>query len=67
MYCSTNFKTKKQLKEAVKKGEQITIFAPGLGTPKRDGVEYLEGPQYPEPHRWYAQVTMRDGIIVEVE
>lgn len=67
MYCLINFKTKKQLKEAITEGKQVTIYAPGLGTPKRDGVEFLEGPHYPESHRWYAKVIMRDGVIVKVE
>jgi hypothetical protein len=67
MYCQTNFKTKKALKEAVASGQKIGIFAPGLGTPKRDGPEFLEGPHYPAPHTWYAQVTMADGVIVKVK
>jgi len=67
MYSSINFKTKKQLKDAVASGQKITIYAPGLGTPKRDGIEFLEGPHYPEPHKWYAQVMMKNGFIVEVK
>lgn len=67
MYASTNFPTKKALKEAVKSGTgDLTIFAPGLGTPKDNGTEYLEGPHYPKPHSWYARVEMRDGKIVKV-
>jgi len=66
MYTSTNFKTKKALKEAVVRGQQVTVFAPGLGTPKTNGREYVEGPWYPEPHRWYAQVEMKDGVVVKV-
>lgn len=30
-------------------------------------VEFVEGPHYPEPHRWYAQVEMKDGIVVKVK
>jgi len=26
MYCSPNFKTKKQLKEAVRSGKEVTVF-----------------------------------------
>ncbi len=67
MYASTNFKTKKALKAAVAAGEgDLTIFAPGLGTPKTDGPETLEGPHYPAAHTWYARVEMRDGKIVKV-
>lgn len=70
MYARTNFKTKAALKAAVKAQDpnvDLTIFAPGLGTPKRDGVEYLEGPHYPAAHTWYAQVEMKDGKIVKVK
>jgi len=67
MYCSPNFKTKKQLKEAVANGAEVMVFAPGLGTPKRDGQEFIEGPHYPHPHTWYAVVEMRDGIVIKVK
>ncbi len=45
----------------------VTIFAPGLGSPKHDGWETVEGPHYPEPHRWYAQVFMENGIVTKVK
>ena len=67
MYSSINFKSKKDLKEAVAAGKKITIFAPGLGTPKDNGTEFLEGPHYPQPHKWYAQVEMKDGLVVKVK
>jgi hypothetical protein len=66
MYTSKNFKTKKQLKEAVASGAQITVYSPGVGNPVRDGRETVEGPHYPEPHRWYATVELKNGIIVKV-
>lgn len=72
MYSTENFKTKAALKRAVtahKSGEgpAVTIFAPGLGQPKTDGVEFLEGPHYPAPHSWYAQVTMTNGVVTAVK
>jgi hypothetical protein len=72
MYAVENFKSKKALKDAVaayNKGEgpAVEIFAPGLGTPATDGREFLEGPHYPRPHTWYAQVTMKDGHVVAVK
>lgn len=67
MYTSTNFKTKKAFKEAVAAGQRITLFAPGLGTPKSDGRETVEGPHYPAPHTWYASVEMKDGVVVSVK
>lgn len=66
-YASTNFKTKKALKEAVAAGQVVTVYAPGLGTPATDGTEYLEGPHYPAPHTWYAQVVMEAGRVVKVK
>lgn len=66
MYTTTNFKTKKALKEAVANGEKVTLYAPGFGEPNRNGIEYVEGPHYPEPHRWYAEVVMKDGYVVKV-
>lgn len=72
MYATENFRSKAALKAAVKEYNEtgqrpVTIFAPGLGTPKVNGVEYLEGPHYPKPHTWYAQVTMRDGVVIAVK
>jgi len=67
MYTVKNFPSKKALKEAVANGEKVRIFAPGLGTPKENGVDFVEGPHYPKPHKWYAQVTMENGIIVKVK
>jgi hypothetical protein len=67
MYTCKNFKTKKALKEAVKAGEKITLYAPGLGTPKDNGIEFVEGPHFPSSHTWYAQVTMKDGIVIAVK
>ena len=67
MYTVTNFKSKKALKEAVQSGEQVRLYAPGLGTPKENGIEYVEGPHYPKPHSWYAEVTMQNGIVVKVK
>lgn len=45
----------------------IGIFAPGLGSPRDNGKEYLEGPHYPQPHKWYAEVDVKDGFITKVK
>ena len=66
-YTETNFKTKKDFKEAVARGEKIRLFQPGgLGVIEPNGTELVEGPHYPEPHRWYAKVTLVDGLVVKV-
>lgn len=65
-YTGPNFKTKKALKEALAKGQNIGVYQPGLGTVPINGVVYLEGPHFPEPHKWYATGTMKDGKLVRV-
>lgn len=67
MYTNINFKTKKAFKEAVANGEKITLFTPCLGTPAFNGVDFVEGPWYPKPHTWYAEVLMKDGFVVKVK
>ena len=66
MYTSKNFRTKKEFKEAVARGNIVTLYAPGLGNPAVNGREFVEGPHYPAPHTWYAEVTMKDGVVVKV-
>lgn len=68
MYTDINFKTKKALKDAVAEGRRITVYQPGGIFPsKEDGEVSLEGPHYPEPHKWYATATIKDGVIVKVK
>ena len=67
MYVAPNFKTKKALKEAVKSGSAVDVFQPGTGSVPVSGTVYLEGPHYPEPHKWYAVGTMLDGVLVSVK
>ena len=66
MYASKDFKTKKEFKEAIAKGEKITLYAPGLGTPAWNGTDFVEGPHYPKPHKWYAKVVVKDGYVIKV-
>lgn len=73
MYTDRNFKTKKEFKEAVANGKHVTIYQPGglfnppEASPCYSGYAYVEGPHYPEPHRWYAEVTIKDGAVVKVK
>lgn len=71
MYTVINFKTKKALKEAVAKGEKVEIYQPlgeftGFNPGPYNGVETLEGPHYPAPHAWYAEVEVKDSLVVKV-
>lgn len=68
-YTSTNFKSKRELKEAVAQGKLISVYNPGLGgtiDPNSQCV-FLEGPHYPQPHKWYAQAQLKNGFIVKVK
>jgi hypothetical protein len=68
MYTHTNYKTKKALKADVAAGKRVTTFQPGgLFPAQTDGVAAIEGPHYPEPHRWYASVVLKDGVVVSVK
>ena len=68
MYTRKNFPTKKALKEAIKNGDRVTVYQPGLGpTPPSDGVVFLEGPHSPKMHSWYAEATLKNGAIVSVK
>jgi hypothetical protein len=62
-YTETNFRTKKALKEAVEKGN-VRVYQPGpFGPDVRDGRTAVEGPHYPEPHKFYALVEVKNGVI----
>ncbi len=67
MYTDFNYRTKKALKQAIIDDKQVTTYQPGLGTMSLNGTIYLEGPHYPEPHTWYAEAKLVDGIIVKVK
>jgi hypothetical protein len=67
MYCTTNFKSKKALKEAIATGKQVSVFAPGIGFPPMNGSTCVEGPHYPQPHTWCATVELVGGYIVRVK
>ena len=72
MYAQGNPRTKKELKRRVAayldgSGPAVRAFQPGGIFPgTADGFDTIEGPHYPEPHRFYARVEIRAGIIVRV-
>jgi hypothetical protein len=66
MYTEKNYQTKKAMMADVTAGVRVPVFQPGPfrdGAPQ-DGFVCLEGPHYPQPHRWYARVLIADGFIV---
>ena len=74
MYTNKNFKTKKELKQAVQSfndgtGPRVGYFQTGPfgGKEAQSGSFCVEGPHYPEPHRWYATCQAVDGAITKVK
>lgn len=69
MYTVVNFKTKKALKEAVEAGDPVRYYQPGPfgGNEPLNGKFCVEGPHYPEAHRWYATCVAENGLIVKVK
>lgn len=69
-YASVNTKTKKDLKDRIAKGEKITVrtLTPmGDNIVKGNESVTLAGPWYPEPHKWYAEGVVENGILVKVK
>jgi hypothetical protein len=65
-YVRPDFKRKKDLIDAVERGDHVTVYQPGLGTIPYDGEIDLEGPHAPRPHSWYAEGIMKEGKLVKV-
>ena len=66
-YTDVNFKSKAEFKRAVAEGKQIRLYNPsGMFPTNQNGKEYVEGPHYPNPHSWYAQAQVVNGIVVKV-
>jgi hypothetical protein len=68
MYVNGNPKTKSQLKKWIKEGVNPSVFQPGPfgGNEPDNGRVVLEGPHYPEPHKWYATGILENGRLVKV-
>ena len=67
-YTDHNYRSKKAIKDDLKAGKRVTVFQPGpFGPTVKDGTTSLEGPHYPEPHRWYASAIIKDGTVVSIK
>jgi hypothetical protein len=66
MYVSPNFQSKKKFREAVAAGERVRVFSPGPFPAPENGEASIEGPHYPEPHKWYARVKVVNGCVEKV-
>lgn len=68
MYTDKNYKTKAALKADFAAGKEISTYQPGgMFESKREGRIALEGPHYPAPHSWYAEATIKNGVIVTLD
>lgn len=70
MYTTVNFKTKKALREAIARGDEIGVYEPGISLAEHSrytGIAYIEGPHAPAPHTWYATAEVYLGRITSIE
>ena len=64
-YVNPDYKTKKEFLAAIKTGVRHTTYNPsGMFPAPQNGRDVIEGPHYPKPHKWYASVEVRDGVVV---
>ncbi len=67
-YVDPDYKSKKEFIEAVKAGEEHRPYINGgMFSVPPNGSCCIEGPHYPKPHKWYAAVTLRDGVVVSAK
>jgi hypothetical protein len=67
-YVHPDYSTKKAFREAIKAGIQHETYNPsGMYPTTSDGTDVIEGPHYPKPHRWYASVIVKDGIVISAK
>jgi len=68
MYAVTNYQTKKAMIEDVKSGKRVEVWQAGpFGPVVKDGTHCMEGPHYPQPHRWYAEVVVVGGVVTKAK
>ena len=69
MYCVTNYPSKAAVRRAIEEhGDAGEVFQPGIGPEvPANGTVTVEGPHYPQPHRWYGTATLADGRIVGIK
>ena len=81
MYVRPNFMSKEALKEAVAIDKTVTLYDPESkfgAYSQKEGIISVEGPYFedpvtgkpceliPEPRSWVAQVTLKEGQVVQV-
>ena len=68
-YIIGNPKTKKAAKELLANGERLQVvqLSPFGENMIENGTAFIEGPHYPEPHRWYARAEVVDGFVTSLK
>ena len=69
-YVTPNFKSKAAMKRAVLAGETVRVFSNSAFVKDADiqnGLVHIEGPHFPEPHKFYTNVEVKDGKVVAVK
>ena len=68
MYVNPDYKSKKEFLQAIKDGKQhMPYIHGGMFDPPRNGSGCVEGPHYPKPHKWYASVIIKEGVIISAK
>lgn len=71
MYTVQNFQSKAELKRAIEAGRSVEVYQPNGDlygkTGPFNGRVFLEGPHYPQPHKWYAEAQVQNSMIVKVK
>lgn len=67
-YVDPNYATKKAFVAAVRAGVPHRTYNPsGMFPTQQNGRDVIEGPHYPKPHKWYAAVEIRDGVVTQAK
>jgi hypothetical protein len=67
-YVRPNFKSKAEVKRAIARGERIPVWQYNNifnVTFEAGETVYLEGPWYPQPHRWYGKAKLGDDLCID--
>jgi hypothetical protein len=65
--CGTYRHMAKSMPTPIRIFQYNDIFGNPKAAPDYTGTAALEGPHYPEAHRWYAEATLVNGIVVKVK
>ena len=67
-YVRPNFKSKAELIRAITVGQRVQVWQMNnLFNRVFEAGEWitLEGPHYPQPHKWYAEAKLGDDLCID--